>query len=253
LCIVEPEASVRILIAADIHSNLVAFEAVLRDAERGGAIDSIWSPGDIVGYGPEPTACIELLRHYEHAAVGGNHDYAAVGALSTVDFNASAAAAIAWTATRLSDDDKRFLASLPQVLIEGDFTFVHGSLRSPVWEYLTTPLAARDQFQRMETPYSIVGHSHLPFVAEEIEGGRVHMERWSDGETVELGEHGLIVNPGGVGQPRDGDPRASYALYDTEARMLTLHRVEYDIEATQRQMLAVGLPPWLAERLSYGQ
>jgi diadenosine tetraphosphatase ApaH/serine/threonine PP2A family protein phosphatase len=243
----------RIAIVSDVHSNLAAFQAALRHAEAMGPIDRLWCPGDVVGYGPDPSACIALLRRYPHTAVAGNHDLAAINKVSTADFNASAARAAAWTAAQLTTEERQYLDGLPEVAKEGEFTLAHGTLRAPVWEYLLSLEAAREQFRLMETPYSIVGHSHLPFWAEEGGGDEVRSEPWSDGERVELGERRLIINPGGVGQPRDGDPRAAYALYDTEAQTLTLHRVEYDIAATQEKMRTAGLPSWLAERLSFGQ
>jgi len=246
-------AAPRYVIIADIHSNLAAFQAALGHAEEIGPIDRLWCPGDVVGYGPDPGACIALLRQYPRTAVAGNHDLAATGKISTADFNASAARAAAWTGAQLTSEERQYLDGLPEVAKEGEFTLVHGTLRAPVWEYLLSLEAAREQFRLMETPYSIVGHSHVPFLAEELADGRIRMEPWWDGERVELGERRLIINPGGVGQPRDGDPRAACALYDTEARTLTLHRVEYDIAATQEKMRTAGLPSWLAERLSFGQ
>ena len=138
------------------------------------------------------------------------------------------------------------------VVVEGEFTLVHGSLRWPEWEYLLSSEQAQAQFELQQTPYSIVGHSHLPFVCEQTEPVPA-LRPAVDGEHVELGERNVIFNPGSVGQPRDGDPRASYALYDSDARALTYHRVEYDIESTQRAMEAARLPSWLIERLTYGR
>ena len=243
----------RILVASDIHSNLAAFESVLRDAEAAGPIDRVWCPGDIVGYGPDPLACIALLRPYSHLAVCGNHDLAAIDRISTSDFNPAGRTAADWTGKRLGKKERQYLDGLPQVAKEGEFTLVHGSLRAPVWEYLLSPEAAQEQFRRMETAYSIIGHSHIPFVAFETAGGMPRMTPLLEGDRVELGERRLIINPGSVGQPRDGDRRASYAVLDLEGRVLTLHRVEYDIAATQEKIRAEGLPRWLAERLSFGQ
>jgi diadenosine tetraphosphatase ApaH/serine/threonine PP2A family protein phosphatase len=250
----------RILVISDIHSNLAALQAVLRDAESGGAIDRLWCAGDIVGYGPDPITCIALLRPYPRLAVCGNHDLAAIDRISTSDFNAAGARAAQWTGERLGEEEQRFLDELPQVAKEEEFTLVHGSLRAPVWEYLTSPAAAQEQFRRMETAYSIIGHSHVPFVARETaegpptgQAGPPRMDILGDGDRVELGEQRLIINPGSVGQPRDGDPRASYAVLDLDEGALTLHRVEYDIASTQEKIRAEGLPLWLAERLSFGQ
>jgi diadenosine tetraphosphatase ApaH/serine/threonine PP2A family protein phosphatase len=242
----------RIVIVADIHSNLEAFEAVLAHAASG-AIDRLWCLGDVVGYAADPAACIALLRRYPHTAVVGNHDLAAVGELGTGDFNPVAARAAAWTGEHLSAEERHYLSSLPFVVVEDDFTMVHGSLRWPEWEYLLSADAAAEHLRLQETPYGLVGHSHVPFVVAEEEGSLPTMVPLSDGDVVKLGEGRLIINPGGVGQPRDGDPRASYAAYDSEARTLTLHRVEYDLEKAQRKIREAGLPPYLAERLAYGR
>ena len=242
-----------ILIAADIHANLAAFQAVLSHAEAQGKIDRIWCPGDIVGYGPDPSACIALLRRYPHIAVAGNHDLAAAGKAGLQEFSDAGVQAIAWTASQLTDEERFFLEGVPEIAADGDFTLVHGSLRAPAWEYIRSMSAMEAQFRLMETLYSIVGHSHLPFLAEEGNDGKVWMSNWQDGDLVHLPESRLIVNPGGVGQPRDGDPRASYALLDREARTITLHRIAYDIAATQEKIKAAGLPASLAERLASGQ
>ena len=243
----------RIVIVADLHSNLEAFEAVLAHAASGGPIDRLWCLGDVVGYAADPAACIALLRHYPHTAVVGNHDLAAVGELGTGDFNPVAARAAAWTGEHLSAEEHRYLSSLPFMVVEEDFTMVHGSLRWPEWEYLLSPDAAAEHLRLQETPYSLVGHSHVPFVVVEKEGSLPTMVPLMDGDVLELGEDRLIINPGGVGQPRDGDPRASYAVYDSEARAGTLHRGESGLEKAQRKIREAGLPPYLAERLTYGR
>jgi diadenosine tetraphosphatase ApaH/serine/threonine PP2A family protein phosphatase len=246
----------RTVIVADIHSNLEAFEAVLEHAAAGGPIDRIWCLGDVVGYAADPGACIALLRRYPHTAVAGNHDLAAAGELGTNEFNVAAARAAAWTGEQLSAEDREYLSSLPFVAVEGDFTLVHGSLRAPEWEYLLSTAAIAEHLQLQETPYGLVGHSHVPFVAFEREasvGGPPAITPLRDGDVVKLVDARLVANPGGVGQPRDGDPRASYAVYDSESRTITLHRVEYDIKKAQRKILEAGLPPYLAERLAYGR
>jgi Predicted phosphoesterase len=243
----------RILIAADIHANLAAFQAVLHHAQADGPIDRLWCLGDIVGYGPDPNACVDVVRSFSHLAVAGNHDFAAAGKITTTDFNDAAARAAAWTAKQLTYEERHYLELLPEVAYEGDFTFVHGSLRAPLWEYLLSLPAMEAQFRLMETPYSLVGHSHLPFLTEEGNDGKVWTSAWQDGDLVNLPESRLIINPGAVGQPRDGDPRAAYALYDSDACAITLHRVEYDIAATQQKIVAAGLPASLADRISYGQ
>jgi predicted phosphodiesterase len=243
---------VRIAILADIHSNLAAFEAVLEDVNTKGGFETIWCLGDVVGYGPDPRQCIELLRRYDHLCVAGNHDWAAVGKIDTLDFNPVAAAACHWTAEQLNDDDIEYLESLPIELNEEDFTLVHGSPREPIWEYLLSAEAARENFPCFATSFCLVGHSHVPLVYESL--GSAVMSRQFYGEaSLKLGEDRMIINPGGVGQPRDGDPRASYAVYDSTARILYHYRVEYDILATQRKMDELGLPVPLIVRLSEGR
>jgi len=246
----------RIAIVSDVHANLAALEAVLRHAQEQGALDGLWCLGDLVGYGPQPNQVLERLREAGARAVAGNHDLAAIGLLSTDDFNPAAAAAARWTARQLQEPQRRYLASLPQVLRQDDFTLVHGTLRWPVWEYLYSYEAARAHLQRQETPFGLVGHTHIPVLVLEDEGFPQGCELFylRDGARLELRPgRRLVINPGSVGQPRDGDPRAAYAIYDSQAGTVTLHRVEYDIAATQRLMEEAGLPRWLSERLALGR
>ncbi len=242
----------RAALIADIHGNLTAFEAVLAHARRQGGFDEVWCLGDIVGYGPKPAECIDLLRELPHRAVAGNHDLAACGAMGVEEFNDAAARAALWTRAQLDDERKRWLASLPHVERTDDLTLVHGTLRWPIWEYLLSEDQATTQLALQETPYSAVGHSHIPFVAIERPGRRPTLRPAGPDETVALSGARAVVNPGGVGQPRDGDPRAAYALYDSDARVVRFLRVEYDIATTQRQMEEAGLPRWLSDRLAVG-
>ncbi len=243
----------RCVILGDIHSNLTAFEAVLADAMARGRIDRLWSLGDVVGYGPDPCQCIQLLRRYDHLCVMGNHDGAAVGFLDTADFNPDAAAASRWTGQQLGREERQYLESLPLSVSEGDFTLVHGSPRGPIWEYLLSVASARASFAVLDSPFCLVGHSHVPLVFEEHRGsGTCSFLSLSVDVPLQLGEHRLIINPGGVGQPRDGDPRASYAIYDSENRAIQHYRVPYDVAVTQRRMERYGLPVHLIERLGHG-
>ena len=255
----------RIAIVSDVHSNLAGLRAVLRDAEANGATDAVWCLGDIVGYAAEPSETIAELRARPLVSVAGNHDLAATGLMGVDEFNPVAAAAALWTAEQLSETERAFLADLPLTLVLGGpdvptaadrprgFTLVHGSLREPVWEYLLDAEQAAAHFALQMTPYGLVGHSHLLFWVEERADGTPAFHRADDGTTIRLGDTRLIINPGSAGQPRDGDPRVSYVLYDEAAAMMTWHRVAYDIAATQAAIRAAGLPPFLAERLATGR
>ncbi|MFQ5880091.1 MAG: metallophosphoesterase family protein [Dehalococcoidia bacterium] len=244
----------RIAIIADVHANLAALEAVLKHAHGQRALDGVWCLGDMVGYGPDPGACIQLLRQYDPICLVGNHDLAALSLLDTAEFNPDAAAAALWTARQLNDEERHYLEGLPQVVEEGDFTMAHGTLRWPIWEYLYSYEAAMAHLQRQETRWGLVGHTHVPMlVVADEEGQGCQMYYLEDGAAVQLRQGRLVINPGAVGQPRDGDPRAAYAVYDADAGTITIHRVEYDIAATQKRMAEAGLPPRLIQRLSYGQ
>jgi diadenosine tetraphosphatase ApaH/serine/threonine PP2A family protein phosphatase len=194
------------------------------------------------------------LREHTVKAVAGNHDRAATGGIGTGEFNPHAAAAAKWTAAALAPATISYLDSLPETIHDDPFMLVHGTLRDPIWEYLYTPVIALAHLRLQPTTYSIVGHTHLPMVVTEVEReGEIEMRRLSDGEVVTLGEGRMVLNPGSSGQPRDGDPRACYAILDTEQQTFSHFRVEYDIMATQRQMKEVGLPPYLIERLAAGR
>ena len=245
----------RTLIVSDIHSNLQAFEAVLADAEGAGGYEAVWFLGDLVGYGSDPSACIDRLRRLPHVAIAGNHDHAVTGKLNPDLFNGAARAAALWTAQQLTEDETSYLADMPEVRLMGSFTLVHGSLREPVMEYLISEPAAMATFALMETPFCLVGHSHYPLVWTE-DNGRAGVELLDPSAPVVLDpEQRMIVNPGSVGQPRDGDWRASYLLYDSEAGacgVLYHRRVEYDLAGAQSGILAAGLPESLAIRLGNG-
>ena len=244
----------RALILSDIHSNLEALQSVVRDAEGRGGFDALWCVGDIVGYGPDPGRCIDLLRSHPHAAIAGNHDLAAIGAIGVETFNPHAAAAAHWTANELTDEHRAYLHHLPLTLECGAFTLVHGSPLNPVWEYFlpqTMPSPAlQESFQRFTTPYCLVGHSHIPLVCREAD---LTFRLFPEGEMLGLTAERLVLNPGSVGQPRDGDPRPSYALYDSATGTMGRFRTPYAIEVTQEKMRRRGLPEYLAARLSHGR
>ena len=243
----------RYAIISDIHSNLTAFQAVLQDIEARGGVQRIWCLGDIVGYGPDPRECIALLRQYDHICVAGNHDRGAIGKIDIEDFNPEAAFACRWNGQQLDEQEVEYLANLPLTITEGDFTLAHGSPREPIWEYLVSTYSARVSFDYFETGFCLVGHSHVPLMFELVEeSGECLLHELSHDATIALGETRLIINPGAVGQPRDGDPRASYAIYDSEQNAIWHYRVPYDIALTQQRMRERGLPRRLATRLSHG-
>ena len=242
----------RVALLSDVHANLAALEAVLAAAEAE-SYDAVWHMGDLVGYGPDPDTVIERMVVVGAACVMGNHDAAAAGIISTEHFNQMAAQAIRWTMAHASDASLEYLAGLPEVMSVTVYTRVHGTARDPIWEYLITFEAAKGHFDAVTTPYSIVGHTHLPLVVREVSPGRVDAWTPADGETIELGEDRVCINPGGVGQPRDGDPRSCYALLDSEAGTVTFHRVAYDVVRTQERMRKAGLPRMLVERLAVGR
>ena len=225
-------------------------------ASSGGEIDALWCLGDTVGYGPQPEDCIRILREMDTVWVAGNHERAATGAIGVDEFNADAAAAAIWTMDQLSARDGKILDALPEVVTPDGCTLVHGTLRWPIWEYLMSQETALGHLQLQETTLGFVGHTHVPMVAV-LDHGRedeCEMYRLSEGAVVRMtGDGKLVANPGSVGQPRDGDPRASYIVYDTAESTITLNRVEYEINATQRLMMDAGLPRWLVERLSAGR
>lgn len=243
----------RIAVVSDVHSNIEALDAVLLHAERGGAIDALWCAGDIVGYGPDPDTVIAVLRARSVQTVAGNHDLAACGMMTTEEFNPVAEEAARWTQEHLSADSLAYLGELPLVLKpSAGVTIVHGSLRHPEWEYLLSEEQADAQFALQETQISIVGHSHLQFWSRERQGGSPLFAA-KGGETIELGDGRYILNPGSSGQPRDGDPRAGYMLYDDGAATVTWQRVEYDANVTCARIIAEGLPEFLGTRLLAGR
>ena len=240
----------RVLLIADIHANLVALEAVVQEA---GPVDAVWCLGDVVGYGPRPNECSAWVEQHAAATVVGNHDWACLGRLDLDEFNTSAREATLWTIDRLTPSAHDWLDALPNRYIEGDQMLVHGSPRHPIWEYILRPAQAAANFEYFDSDICFVGHTHLPAIFSEQSVSRGEpLYRPSAGETIALTNGRYIVNPGSVGQPRDGDPRAAYALYDPDARQIEFRRLAYDIGATQRQMAEEHLPASLIARLAHG-
>jgi predicted phosphodiesterase len=265
----------RCAILSDVHGNLDALEAVLADAQGGQGVDQLWCLGDLVGYGPQPNECVALLRERGALCVAGNHDWAATGKMDTADFNPEAMEAAQWTGGQLSGEHRDFLNGLPETLQvgeAGEFTLVHGSPREPIWEYLTHISVARLNYDYFQTPYCLVGHTHVPLIFQRpLADERPPQFRTivpAQDAPLALDAHRLIVNPGSVGQPRDGNPQAAYMLYEAEPASatrrpgstgppaahatLTLRRVAYPVASVQEKMRAAGLPQRLIVRLTYG-
>jgi diadenosine tetraphosphatase ApaH/serine/threonine PP2A family protein phosphatase len=238
----------RIAVVSDIHSNLVALEAVIAAAGR---VDAWWHLGDVVGYGPEPDRVVARLRGLGAAGSRGNHDAAAVGGPEIDWFNPDARRAMEWTRAAIAPITRTWLADLPPTLVIGDVTLVHGSPRDPIWEYVTSIPVARANLAVLSTRIGLHGHTHLPMAWLE-EDGSLEVVSPSDGSVLDLRGRRALVNPGSVGQPRDGDPRAAYLVLDTDADTVTWRRVEYDIATVQAAMREAGLPANLSARLGAG-
>jgi diadenosine tetraphosphatase ApaH/serine/threonine PP2A family protein phosphatase len=208
--------------------------------------------GDIVGYGPQPNEVIERLRERQARGVMGNHDGAAIGVVDVAWFNDAAAAAIRWTADVLDADSRDYLAALPERREESDLTAVHGSPRDPIWEYITSPAVAAANLSAFSTELCLFGHTHYPVVYSEADDG-LQETVGAAGAPAPLPAGRLMLNPGSVGQPRDGNPASAYLIVDRGARTAEFHRVPYDIGQTQALMREARLPTWLVERLSLGR
>lgn len=242
----------RILVLSDVHANLPALEAVLADAAD--SYDQIWNLGDTVGYGPFPNECMLKLNEIASIQLAGNHDLASVGAVPTTDFNPVAEAAALWTGKHLSNELKEQIKARPgRVDLEG-ITLAHGSPRDPIWEYVLDAVTATKNMLHVEGDLCFVGHSHVALFAA-IRPGATSASLYplAADETIDLQNARMLINPGSVGQPRDGDPRAAYALFNTELQTVTGKRVSYDIEQTQREIRNAGLPERLATRLATGR
>jgi len=244
----------RYAILSDIHANLEALTAVLADADGEGA-GAVLCLGDLVGYGADPVACLEAVAERAAGLVAGNHEYGTVGLVDLDWFNPVARAAVLWTRGRLGADAGRYLAALPLTLTVGDACLVHASPSQPEeWDYLMSAEDGFAVFPAFDTRLCFVGHSHRPGVWSVGSGGPEHADAfraWPTRIRLEDGRR-YLINVGSVGQPRDRDPRAAYALWDQDRREVTIRRVDYDRRATADKILAAGLPRILATRLARG-
>ena len=240
----------RVAIVSDIHSNLHALEAVLAAIEAE-APDELWCLGDLVGYGPRPNECCALIARQADVCLGGNHDLAVRGTIHLEEFGGDAAVAARWTRDVLAPEAQALLDRLePQGTAHG-VALYHGSARDPIWEYVLSDEGALATLELAGTPLVLVGHSHVALKVvqsgDELDGGGA-----AAGTELELDGRRALLNPGSVGQPRDGDPRAAFLLVDLDARQASFRRVEYDVARTQREMRDAGLPEMLSARLTLG-
>lgn len=240
----------KVLVISDIHANLTALESVLNDA---GDFTSVWCLGDLVGYGPDPNECIELVASLPNlTCILGNHDAATLKLIDVGSFNPEARAGILWTQENLNPANSEFLQELPERAVMDHITLVHGSPRQPIWEYLLDTRTATTNFDHFDTAYCFVGHTHLPVVYHlPDEAISAHLIVPENSTQLALAPR-AIINPGSVGQPRDRDPRAAYAILDLEQYTWECHRAIYDIHSVQERMQAAGMPERHIIRLAAG-
>jgi diadenosine tetraphosphatase ApaH/serine/threonine PP2A family protein phosphatase len=244
----------RLAAISDIHANLPALEAVLLGADDAGA-EEIWCLGDVVGYGAEPDACADLVRERCDVCLVGNHDLAVLGALDVAAFSEAAAAAVAWTRENVAERTLAMLRELEPLATREGIGLFHASPRDPVWEYVLSAEQADACLDAQAERLGLIGHSHVQLFFERSRGGRgeIRGAQTGDGALLDLAEGEWLVNPGSVGQPRDGDSRAAWLEIDTGALSARFHRVRYDVERAAASIAAAGLPKRLADRLRVGQ
>jgi diadenosine tetraphosphatase ApaH/serine/threonine PP2A family protein phosphatase len=236
----------RVAVVTDIHGNLHALDAVLAAVDAD-APDEVWCLGDLVGYGARPNECCAAIEARAAICLGGNHDLAVRGTIDVAEFSGDAAEAVHWTRGVLTPAARAYLDTLEPLGERAGISLYHGSARDPVWEYVLSDEAALSTLALAPHPVVLVGHSHVALEVTTESGGLA-----PDGTEVELSGRTLL-NPGSVGQPRDGDPRAAYLLLDLDERRASFRRVEYDVERTQAEIRDAGLPELLASRLAVGQ
>ena len=242
----------RVALLSDVHGNLPAFRSVLEDV-RAAEPDEIWCLGDLVGYGAQPRECIELARETCDLCLAGNHDLVVTGEISIEEFSAAAAAAAAWTQQELEQEALEYLRSLEPRADGHAIGLFHASPRDPVWEYVLSSWQAEECLELMESRIAAIGHSHVALFFRAQDGGRVMGAQAEGGTKLGLSDGRWLINPGGVGQPRDGDARAAWLLLDTGDWTAEWRRVEYPIDEAAEAIVQAGLPKVLAERLYSGQ
>jgi diadenosine tetraphosphatase ApaH/serine/threonine PP2A family protein phosphatase len=245
----------RVAVLSDVHSNQPALEAVLAAIEEAG-VEQLWCLGDVVGYGAQPDACAALIRERCNLCLAGNHDLAVLGGLDVSSFSDAAAAAVKWTREHSTGETLEFLRGLEPAASRDGVAMFHASPRDPIWEYVLSVDQAEAGLDAQEERVGLIGHSHIALFFTRPDGpraGGAHGAQAGDGALLSLESGSWLVNPGSVGQPRDGDPRAAWLELDTEEWTARFHRVGYDVAAAAEAILAAGLPASLAERLQAGR
>ncbi len=240
----------RILIITDIHANQVALETVL---EHAGEVDAVWCLGDVVGYGPNPNECVEIIRELPNLiCLLGNHDAASIKMMDISTFNPEARKSVEWTQSVLTEESTKFLAERPATMVINQVTLAHGSPREPTYEYLLDTGAATENFGYFNNAFCFVGHTHLPVIFYKEDDDYLCGLAIPVANAVTQLNARSIVNPGSVGQPRDRDPRTAYAIFDPDENTWAYTRIEYDIPETQRRMKEYDLPERHIIRLENG-
>jgi diadenosine tetraphosphatase ApaH/serine/threonine PP2A family protein phosphatase len=242
----------RVALLSDVHGNLPAFQAVLDDIGREG-VDARWCLGDLVGYGAQPDECVALAREACEVCLIGNHDLVVIDKLDIAEFSHNAAVAAIWTRENIASESVEYLAGLETSDQDRPLGLYHASPRDPVWEYVLSTSQAGACMDTMEPRVGAVGHSHVALWFNRADGGPVSGEHAPAGTELDLSQGDWIVNPGGVGQPRDGDPRAAWLLLDLGSWTASWRRVEYPIDDAARAIEQAGLPDALSKRLYVGQ
>lgn len=241
----------KIIVYSDIHSNLEALLAVEEAIKKEGEVKKIFI-GDVVGYGANPNECVEKVANSASYALAGNHDHAVLELTDTSSFNPYAKAAIAWTKNAITPSSRKFLESMKLKRFSEDLCFVHATPHQPEkWNYILTLQSARTNFDYFDAPICFIGHSHVPIIITQNSNRECSIH---NGLSLKIEEnHKYIVNIGSVGQPRDGNPQASFAIYDSEEKTVHIKRVSYDISTAQQKIIDAGIPKYLADRLQYGR
>jgi diadenosine tetraphosphatase ApaH/serine/threonine PP2A family protein phosphatase len=245
------EAIMRWAILSDVHGNLQALESVLSALRDGDSVDGCVFLGDAVGYGADPNACVETLRETCSQWVVGNHDHGVIELTNIGYFNHDARIAIQWCRDHLTQDHRSFLKSLPLVLVVEDFLCVHATPQNPEdWNYIFTMRDAEEAFEALNLDLCFLGHSHIPFALSLDVEGEINV--LDPQELIMRPDDRHLINPGSIGQPRDGDPRAAFGIYDSSERAFRLQRVPYDVHSAAQRIIDAGLPKSLANRLHLG-